>query len=748
MMSYQEESDHENDLPLMSNVRDILVYHYILDLKCHLEDKTISGSVVVCCRPNRRDDTSCDSFCTDNKELVCQDTTKELSGNSHISNVSALTSLTSEITSNHKYSFGTQECNPSGFSFSDRSDSFANIDQFASSSECNTTAQTHRLGDINNECQNSEKERCVLDRKRMHFPSDEFEEITVAKKLLINKETFNEDDMCKDKHIPLDMSSCDHPTLSSDEMDNNSEFQMMLDCCDISILNVQDLTGCKEVLAQGKNDPFSKIQNWGNDANTNALKFIVEKNCLRVFKPGCSCVEDFPKIIKISFCTKPEGQSLKWTVDQDGQPCVYTHGNWINNRSLFPSQDVPVSMATWEAVVSVETSVTVVMSGDKDPISRTTEDGWTQFYFHTQMSMPSSTISLAIGHWCVSSLIDINSLSETEQKKTIPCRLFCASSMVAEARQEIGQYIGSCLRAAHDTLGPHPFQRLDIVMVPSSFDSLGMASPSMLYLSQSVLVGDFSMCVRIAHEVSHSWFGLAIGPSDWTEEWLTEGFCTYTEDIIHNLAMQTVGRWTLEYGYQHHGIRDFLRYRTLVAELEHTEEELQTLRPNKNEDQDESNIVYVKNGMNPDKRFMQVHYLKGYFLLRYLERKTGRNHFLCMMREYVKQFNGRLVSSQEVLSFFLGNCPKLQEAGITETVISSEWLDCPGIPKHLQNFQMDKDNAIANKVFRQVNGLTEISMYRASHKKKSLQLQERLTKMDAIQLSFVMVKLLKAKKDI
>lgn len=41
------------------------------------------------------------------------------------------------------------------------------------------------------------------------------------------------------------------------------------------------------------------------------------------------------------------------------------------------------------------------------------------------------------------------------------------------------------------------------------------------------------MCVRIAHEICHSWFGLAIGPKDWTEEWLTEGFCSYMEDIVH-----------------------------------------------------------------------------------------------------------------------------------------------------------------------------------------------------------------------
>ncbi len=58
-----------------------------------------------------------------------------------------------------------------------------------------------------------------------------------------------------------------------------------------------------------------------------------------------------------------------------------------------------------------------------------------------------------------------------------------------------------------------------------------------MMLSQSILAGDGSACIRIAHELSHSWFGLLIGAKDWTEEWLSEGFATYLEDSIHAQAM-------------------------------------------------------------------------------------------------------------------------------------------------------------------------------------------------------------------
>lgn len=70
------------------------------------------------------------------------------------------------------------------------------------------------------------------------------------------------------------------------------------------------------------------------------------------------------------------------------------------------------------------------------------------------------------------------------------------------------------------------------------FSMVYFFSPSVLYISQSLLHSDLSMFYRLAHEVCHTWFGIVIGPLDWTEEWLTEGFCTYLEDIIHTRVLK------------------------------------------------------------------------------------------------------------------------------------------------------------------------------------------------------------------
>ena len=62
-------------------------------------------------------------------------------------------------------------------------------------------------------------------------------------------------------------------------------------------------------------------------------------------------------------------------------------------------------------------------------------------------------------------------------------------------------------------------------------------SPSQIFLSQSVLIDDGSMNIKLAHKMCHAWFGLLIGAKDWTEEWLSEGFATFLEDHVHSLAM-------------------------------------------------------------------------------------------------------------------------------------------------------------------------------------------------------------------
>ncbi|XP_051278831.1 aminopeptidase O isoform X2 [Dicentrarchus labrax] len=605
------------------------------------------------------------------------------------------------------------------------------------------------------------------------------------------------------------------------ETTSDSDFTLVLDCCDLDVSKVEalDITSVSamsslepEVVSEwlggrSENSQAAFVQSlismpssrWRQKHQLfllcsrapgaqygNSLHFHRDRWSLQVRKKGVASPQEFPRTVRICYETRPTGGSVRWTKDQDNRVCVYTAGSPINNRALFPCQEPPVAMSTWQATVRAPSECVVLMSGEEKTVP--TEDGDTRFLnwsYYVTMPMPASTFTLAVGHWrqvtaeippaledrvrdrtdcgktakpaagpgewteaellsgpgsstskvvkgsplqtdsgdqttrsdsafCYSSLED-EGFSVTDysgmvddgiscshgdypcrftersarSQRVIPHRVFGPVCLLQKA-QMVLKLLPGCLAAAHTVLGVHPFPRLDVLIVPAGFSSLGMASPHIIFLSQSALYAGspgsegngLSLCgSRICHEIAHSWFGLVIGARDWTEEWISEGFATYLEDIVWAQAQHLSVQGTAEQS----DLKALLRWRRLSDELKNSEEVLQILRPNmENTGQvSESGSSTVKHALNPDKAFMQVHYLKGYFLLRFLGSQVGEQPFIDFFRLFVKKYHGQLILSQDFLRMLLINFPDMERKGLTLDAIYADWLDRPGIPKWL-----------------------------------------------------------------
>ncbi|XP_041854940.1 aminopeptidase O isoform X2 [Melanotaenia boesemani] len=599
-----------------------------------------------------------------------------------------------------------------------------------------------------------------------------------------------------------------------------SDFTLVLDCCDLDVSKVEevDIT-CVSAMSDlipevtpeksegiSTNPQAAFIQNlfsmpssqWRQKhwffsqcsrapgaKDDSSLHFHGDHWSLQVRKSGVVSPEEFPRVIRIYYNTRPTGASVRWTKDQDNRVCVYTAGSPINNRALFPCQEPPVAMSTWQATVRTPSECVVLMSGEEQVAP--TEDGNTHFLFwnyYVTMPMPASTFTLAVGHWrnvtvetppvlenkvedscycgktpehradyeewtetelvaglgssssevvkdfplqtgrnqtarsdstfCHSSLEDEKLFATdysgmvddgiscshddypcrfTEQsawsQRVIPHRVFSPVCLLQKA-QGVLKLLPQCLAAAHAVLGVHPFPRLDVLIVPAGFSSLGMASPHIIFLSQSVLYGESPASgnsglslygSRICHEIAHSWFGLVIGARDWTEEWISEGFATFLEDIIWAQAQKLSLQETME----QFDLKALLRWRRLSDELQNSKEELQILRPNmeKTGQVSDSGSSTVKHALNPEKTFMQVHYLKGYFLLKFLASQVGEQPLVDFIRLFVRKYHGKLVLSQDFLQMFLITFPAMERKSLTLSAIYADWLDQPGIPKWL-----------------------------------------------------------------
>ncbi|XP_065601744.1 aminopeptidase O isoform X2 [Cyrtonyx montezumae] len=496
------------------------------------------------------------------------------------------------------------------------------------------------------------------------------------------------------------------------ESHGNKDFLLVLDCCDLSVLKVEEVdiaavSGIEKFATSTKLMDVSKeLENLRNQIvhelvtlpsdrcqeqlyyysccsqapGCGELLFTTGSWSLEIRKRGVQTPTDFPHAIRIWYRTKPEGRSVTWTTDQSGRPCVYTMGSPINNRALFPCQEPPIALSTWQASVRTSAGFVVLMSGENSAEPVQLQEGIMSWHYYVTMPMPASTFTIAVGCWqevrqqCFTAAIQTEnefpmpfaqadfrwhkeSCGHVEYpcrfqnpaaalQRVIPYRVFAPLCLMERCEEHLLQLIPQCLSAAYSTLGTHPFSRLDVLIVPSNFSSLGMASPHIIFLSQSVLPGGSHLCgTRLCHEIAHSWFGLAIGARDWTEEWLSEGFATFLEDVFWVRAQQL----SQDEGKEQQELKALLRWQRLKDEVQNSEEELQVLRPHKEStgEVSESGASVVKHGLKAEKIFMQVHYLKDF------------------------------------LSMLLEDIPELKESGLTVESISQNWLDTSGIPKPL-----------------------------------------------------------------
>uniref|UniRef100_A0A4X2KQY2 Aminopeptidase O (putative) n=1 Tax=Vombatus ursinus TaxID=29139 RepID=A0A4X2KQY2_VOMUR len=555
-----------DDLPLMANTNHILVKHYELDLDVDFESHIIEGAIIIFLEPG--------SGC---KKLSGVDGESGQSESSESGKVETSEPCHIPVT------------NLGAFSCKMRSKDFA-------------------------DCGKNEKD--TSDRSGNHSSREQTYGISSSK------------------------NCCDPGNHGSED------FLLILDCCDLSVLKVEEVDaaavpGIERFTRSAKlSNDCKKIRNqivrelvtlpadhWREQLYYYAccsqapgcgeLLFTSSPWSLQIRKMGVKTATDFPHIIRIWYKTKPEGRSVTWTADQNGRPCVYTMGSPINNRALFPCQEPPVAMSTWQATVRAAASFVVLMSGENSAKPTQLQEGRLSWNYYVTMPMPASTFAIAVGSWrevklepCSSNeLSTVTSFPSSRadsryaswvcghmeypchfqnpdaaSQAIIPYRVFAPECLQHCCEENLLQLIPQCLSAAHSTLGTHPFSRLDVLIVPANFASLGMARPN----------------------------------------------------------REETGQVS------------------------------------------ESGASVVKYGLNPEKIFMQVHYLKGYFLLRFLASRLGEETYFSFLRKFVRKFHGQLILSQDFLHMLLEDISEEKRLGLSVEDIFQNWLDTSGIPKPLQ----------------------------------------------------------------
>ncbi|NWI95300.1 AMPO Aminopeptidase, partial [Pitta sordida] len=325
------------------------------------------------------------------------------------------------------------------------------------------------------------------------------------------------------------------------ETHGSKDFVLILDCCDLAVLKVEEvdvagvsgiekftrsakITGASKDLENLRNQIVHELvtlpaERWKEQlcyftrcsqaSGGGELLFTTHTWSLEIRKSGIQTPTDFPHAIRIWYKTKPNGRSVTWTTDQSCRPCVYTVGSPINNRALFPCQEPPTALSTWQASVRTAAGFVVLMSGENSGEPVQLREGILSWYYYVSMPMPASTFTIAVGCWqevkqqSFTAAIQTNTEFSFPSSQTdfrwheevcghveypcrfqnpaarlqavIPYRVFSPECLMERCKECLLHLIPQCLSAAYATLGIHPFSRLDVLIVPSNFSSLGMA---------------------------------------------------------------------------------------------------------------------------------------------------------------------------------------------------------------------------------------------------------------------------------
>ncbi|XP_077981873.1 aminopeptidase O-like [Glandiceps talaboti] len=289
--------DPGKDLPLMANTTDILVKHFIVDLKVNFDERRFHGNIVLFCEPNIK------GMKRSQPRVTCE--TTDVSGREDDS-VMSKRRAAGISSGNHRNLRDEITGEDSGQGQGDR-------------------------GDDSHQCQ-SQQERTkpkILDGELLQSKDDDYRnpfyftldcrDITIKRVeeiVLTSKET---NDGC---HTQEDINS----TIDSGIVHHDNNIHTTNNIRDISdqvcgnhgntdshIL--EDILGFDGFDCKARNKAFWNCK----ELPGNSLHFSMDPWCVRIWKDGVHDVIDFPAIVRIHYHSNPEGTSVSWAHDQDNK---------------------------------------------------------------------------------------------------------------------------------------------------------------------------------------------------------------------------------------------------------------------------------------------------------------------------------------------------------------------------------------------------------------------------------------------
>jgi aminopeptidase N len=357
------------------------------------------------------------------------------------------------------------------------------------------------------------------------------------------------------------------------------------------------------------------------------------------------------KKIVVHYKSAANADALQWlTPEQTAgkkHPFLFSQGESILNRSWIPTQDSPGIRQSWEARVSVDKPLTVVMSAPRG--AEPAENGGRRvFSFRMDHPVAPYLIAIAAGD------LAFRDLGPRTGVWAEPVTLDRAANELADTEKMVD--------AAEKLYGPYQWGRYDMLVLPPSFPFGGMENPTLTFLTPTFIAGDKSLTSLIAHELAHSWSGNLATNATWADFWLNEGMTTYAERrIVESVYGPRVAAQQVSLGL------DALN--NAIAE-------------HGGPTGPDTRLHLDLKGRHPDEGTSDIAYEKGAAFLRTIELAVGRDRFDDWLKGWFERHKFQPVTSNMFLVDIREHLIKGDQALETKLQLD-RWVNQPGVPDNL-----------------------------------------------------------------
>lgn len=379
---------------------------------------------------------------------------------------------------------------------------------------------------------------------------------------------------------------------------------------------------------------------------TTSTSFELGKEDAILGQPLAIVLASNTKTVSIQYTTHAEAEAVQWLSPQQTAgkkfPFLFTQSQAILARSWVPCQDSPSVRFTYSADVTVPKDLLAMMSAS-NPQQKNK-----QGVYHFDMKQPISSylLALAVG--------DV-----TFKAVSGRTGVYAEPSVIDKAVWEFAD-LEKMVASAEELYGAYPWERYDVLVLPPSFPFGGMENPRLTFATPTILTGDRSLTSLIAHELAHSWSGNLVTNATWNDFWLNEGFTVYFE---HRIMEKLYGR----------------DYSEMLATLSLAELNATVRDLSEGEFPNDTKLKLDLAGRSPDDGVTDIAYNKGYFFLRLLEEKYGREKFDQFLKDYFSNNAFRVMDTDGFMKYVSSYYEKQFQVTVDPTLYT-EWIFTTGLP--------------------------------------------------------------------